>query len=84
MGNQRLIKMENFILEKQKATMDELCDTFHLSKNTVRRDLQKLEDRGFITKVYGGAAAGNEPPDQEQSADALQHDEHGSQTVRQC
>lgn len=57
MGNQRLIKMENFILEKQKATMDELCDTFHLSKNTVRRDLQKLEDRGFITKVYGGAAA---------------------------
>ena len=49
--------MENYILEKQKVSIDDLCDTFHLSKNTVRRDLAKLEERGFITKVYGGAAA---------------------------
>lgn len=57
MNNIRLIKMENYILEKQKVSIDELCDTFRLSKNTVRRELQKLEERGFITKVYGGAAA---------------------------
>lgn len=57
MGDTRLIKMENMILEKQKVSIEELCSAFHLSKNTVRRDLQKLEERGFVTKVYGGAAA---------------------------
>src|SRR5699024_410209 len=34
--------------------LDELCDKFEVSKNTIRRDLKYLEEKGFINKVYGG------------------------------
>ena len=49
--------MEKCIIEKQRCSIDELCGKFMVSKNTVRRDLDKIEKQGAVKKVSGGAAA---------------------------
>ncbi len=53
----RLMQMESYILEQSTATIEELCDKFQVSKNTVRRDLDVLVSKGVVRKIYGGAAA---------------------------
>ena len=57
MKEQRLDSLEQYILDKRSVTIDSLCDIFHVSKNTVRRDLDALIPRGNIIKVYGGVKA---------------------------
>lgn len=42
---------------RETVSIDELCEVFGVSKNTIRRDLNELEQRGHITKVYGGVTA---------------------------
>ncbi|MDO5547485.1 MAG: DeoR/GlpR family DNA-binding transcription regulator [Eubacteriales bacterium] len=53
----RLNAIEEYILSNKTAGIDELCDVFQVSKNTIRRDLSELEERGHIAKVYGGVTA---------------------------
>ena len=53
----RLNSIEEYVLAKQTVSIDELCEVFGVSKNTIRRDLNDLETRGHITKVYGGVTA---------------------------
>jgi DeoR family myo-inositol catabolism operon transcriptional repressor len=53
--------MEQYVLDKGTASLDELCDTFAISINTVRRDLSDLLTRGRIKKVYGGVSATAQP-----------------------
>lgn len=63
MKDQRLDQLEQYIVSNRSVTIDHLCDEFHISKNTVRRDLDTLLPRGRIIKVYGGAkAVENAPP----------------------
>ena len=60
MSNYRLEKMQLFINEKQKVSLDELCEKFEISLSTLRRDLQKLSDRGSVHKIYGGVECSKE------------------------
>lgn len=53
----RLNSIEQYVIARETATIDELCETFNVSKNTIRRDLNVLEARGHISKVYGGVTA---------------------------
>lgn len=53
----RLNSIEQYVIAKETATIDELCEAFGVSKNTIRRDLNELEARGHIAKVYGGVTA---------------------------
>lgn len=53
----RLNAIEEYVLTNKTAGIDELCDVFQVSKNTIRRDLSELEARGRIAKVYGGVTA---------------------------
>lgn len=53
----RLKEMEEYIIEKGVATMEELCDRFDISVNTLRNDIQELSQSGRIRKVYGGACS---------------------------
>ncbi len=53
----RLASMEQYIIRHGTVSLTELTDNFNISINTVRRDLDMLESRGFVTKVYGGAMA---------------------------
>ncbi|MBC1372325.1 DeoR/GlpR transcriptional regulator [Listeria booriae] len=54
MKEKRLQLVEEFIQEKGTASLDELCDHFQVSKNTIRRDITKILEKGTIQKVYGG------------------------------
>lgn len=53
----RLNSIEQYVIARETATIDELCEAFGVSKNTIRRDLNELEARGHIAKVYGGVTA---------------------------
>ncbi len=53
----RLNAIEEYVLTNRTVGIDELCEVFQVSKNTIRRDLSELESRGRITKVYGGVTA---------------------------
>lgn len=50
----RLNEIETLLEEQNTLSIDELCDKFSVSKNTIRRDISELEKRGTIKKVYGG------------------------------
>lgn len=53
----RIDQLEKFILDNKSATLDSLCEQFDISKNTIRRDIESLVEKGTIEKVYGGVRA---------------------------
>ena len=50
----RLDLLEEFIYKQKTVSLDKLCEEFKMSKNTIRRDVDALVDKGVIKKVYGG------------------------------
>ena len=58
----RIDRLEKYILEQKSVTLDDLCDRFDVSKNTLRRDIDTLTDKGTIKKVYGGVVAVDKAP----------------------
>lgn len=56
MRGNRISKMEDYIREKRVVSLDELCEYFGVSKNTVRRDINEIVSRSDICKVYGGVS----------------------------
>lgn len=57
MRAERLNMMEQYILGRENASLEELCKQFDISMNTVRRDIAELLSRGTIKKVYGGVSS---------------------------
>lgn len=53
----RLRRMEQYILEKENVSMEELCEEFDMSMNTVRMDVAELVKKGSVKKVYGGVCS---------------------------
>ena len=53
----RLRRMEQYILEKENVSMEELCKEFDMSMNTVRMDVAALVKKGSVKKVYGGVCS---------------------------
>ena len=51
---QRQQQILNYLLENHFASIDEIAKRIYVSGATVRRDLQKLEQKGFVKTVYGG------------------------------
>ena len=51
---ERINKINELLKEQNTVTIDKLCETFNVSKNTIRRDIVELEQAGLIRKVYGG------------------------------
>lgn len=53
------LERRNLILEKlqdeKRVVVSELSQLYSVSEETIRRDLEKLEQDGFATKSYGGA-----------------------------
>jgi DeoR family myo-inositol catabolism operon transcriptional repressor len=47
-------QIEEYVKTHGSASLDELCQHFDVSKNTIRRDMNELETRGLVKKVYGG------------------------------
>lgn len=53
MGFERLNQLEEYIKEQKSATPEELCQKFHISMSTLRRDISLLVQRGAVQKAYG-------------------------------
>lgn len=51
----RIQEIRKLFLSRKNVTNVELCEHFGVSIETIRRDLNILEEEGFIRKVYGGA-----------------------------
>lgn len=54
MKDQRIKNMQDYILQHESVSLKELCDTFDLSMNTVRRYINEIAAETNIKKVYGG------------------------------
>ncbi|OWA34990.1 DeoR family transcriptional regulator [Saccharibacillus sp. O16] len=57
MKTRRIQEIEAYIHLQKNVTLDELCLTFEVSKNTIRRDINELLRKGTIGKVYGGVVS---------------------------
>ena len=40
----RLNSIEQYVISRETVSIDELCEVFGVSKNTIRRDLNELEN----------------------------------------
>lgn len=54
-GKDRLDDIENYIRGMGRVTVAELSGNWDITEETVRRDLDKLESKGVITRTHGGA-----------------------------
>lgn len=54
MKEERIYQIHELLKERTRISLDELCEIFTVSKNTIRRDIAELEEQGVIRKVYGG------------------------------
>jgi DeoR family transcriptional regulator, myo-inositol catabolism operon repressor len=54
--DKRINKIEEYITKNKSVSLDELMSVFNVSKNTIRRDVQELVEKGDFKKVYGGVA----------------------------
>lgn len=52
----RIEQIQEYVFKHQTVSLDELCEVFDVSKNTIRRDVQELAEQGIVKKVYGGVA----------------------------
>ncbi len=52
----RITEIKNYIYEHKTVSLDQLCEVFDVSKNTIRRDIQSITQNSDIKKVYGGVS----------------------------
>ena len=52
---QRLTLIKKYLSSHNSITLEEICESLSVSKDTARRDLVKLEERGEIIRIKGGA-----------------------------
>ena len=54
-GKERLMAIRQTIQMQKKASVGELSKICRVTEETIRRDLDKLEADGVVTRVHGGA-----------------------------
>ncbi|MFW5894619.1 MAG: DeoR/GlpR family DNA-binding transcription regulator [Bacillota bacterium] len=54
-NNQRQRDIIDIISQKGNVTVDELAEKFNVSKMTIRRDLEKLQEENYLQRTHGGA-----------------------------
>ena len=57
---ERVKIIKKYLRENQKVEVAVLSDILDVTEVTIRRDLEKMEKEGFLTRIYGGAML-NEP-----------------------
>jgi len=60
---ERIRIIKNYILNNQQAEVSTLSSMLNVSEVTIRRDLEKLEEEGFLTRTHGGAVLNKEEED---------------------
>jgi len=51
----RRIEIKNLIQQEKSVSVERISELFNISLITVRRDLERLQEQGYISKVHGGA-----------------------------
>ena len=57
---ERIKIIKNYLTENKQLEVNILCKMLNVSEVTIRRDLEKLEKEGFITRTHGGAVLNSE------------------------
>lgn len=57
---ERLNKIKEILYREKRVDVFELSELFSVTEVTIRRDLDKLEQEGFLIKTYGGAVLNEE------------------------
>lgn len=52
---ERIRIIKNYIMSNEQAEVSTLSSMLNVSEVTIRRDLEKLEEEGFLTRTHGGA-----------------------------
>ncbi len=62
-AEERIRKIKEILWKYERVDINTLTSLLNASVTTVRRDLDRLENEGFLTKAHGGAIlnAGPEP-----------------------
>ncbi|MED1569526.1 DeoR/GlpR family DNA-binding transcription regulator [Bacillus paramycoides] len=53
---ERLIRVLNFLETHKTMNIKQMCEMFHISRDTARRDIVKLSKNKAIARTYGGVA----------------------------
>lgn len=56
----RINQIHELLIDMRSISIKELCERFNVSKNTIRRDIAELEQKGIVRKVYGGIVLNEE------------------------
>src|SRR5690606_14449506 len=56
-AEERMVRIREVVNEAGKATVGELSEILNVTPVTVRRDLEKLEERRLLIRTHGGAMA---------------------------
>ncbi len=59
---ERQLKIMNLLSQTRAVAVVDLARTFRVSQNTVRRDLQALAEKGFLSLTHGGAVLDSQIP----------------------
>ncbi len=57
---ERIRIIKNYIQNNHQAEVSTLSNMLNVSEVTIRRDLEKLEEEGFLTRTHGGAVLNKE------------------------
>ncbi len=57
MNNERQLKIFDIISKKGNVSVEDLSDMLKVSKMTIRRDLEKLQEDNLLKRTHGGAIA---------------------------
>ena len=52
---QRQLRVQELFTKEEFVSFEDLCERFHASKSSIRRDLIELEQKGVLRRVHGGA-----------------------------
>ncbi len=52
---ERIRIIKNYLIKDQKVSVAKLSELLNVTEVTVRRDLEKLENEGFLKRTHGGA-----------------------------
>ncbi|HDR8488035.1 TPA: DeoR/GlpR transcriptional regulator [Bacillus cereus] len=53
---ERLIRVFNYLETQKTMNIKQMCEMFHISRDTARRDIVKLSKNKAIVRTYGGVA----------------------------
>ena len=51
----RIEEIRKMLFTNKKVLVNDLSEQFDISRVTIRKDLQQLEDEGIAKRIYGGA-----------------------------